>query len=73
MLAGAVAWVHCTVEAEHDAGDHVIVVGRVRELDVANPRATSVEQRLADIEKRLGQLLEEVKRLRKEVKEKRAR
>jgi 3-hydroxy-9,10-secoandrosta-1,3,5(10)-triene-9,17-dione monooxygenase reductase component len=36
VLAGAVAWIDCTVDAEHDAGDHVIVVGRVRELDVAD-------------------------------------
>ena len=34
ILAGVLAWVDCTVEAEHEAGDHVIVVGRVRELDV---------------------------------------
>ena len=36
VLAGALAWIECTVEAEHDAGDHVMVVGRVRELDVAD-------------------------------------
>jgi 3-hydroxy-9,10-secoandrosta-1,3,5(10)-triene-9,17-dione monooxygenase reductase component len=36
VLAGAVAWIDCAVESEHDAGDHVIVVGRVRELDVAD-------------------------------------
>lgn len=35
VLAGTLAWIDCTVDAEHDAGDHVIVVGRVRELDVA--------------------------------------
>jgi 3-hydroxy-9,10-secoandrosta-1,3,5(10)-triene-9,17-dione monooxygenase reductase component len=29
VLAGVLAWVDCTVEAEHPAGDHVIVVGRV--------------------------------------------
>jgi flavin reductase (DIM6/NTAB) family NADH-FMN oxidoreductase RutF len=34
ILAGVLAWIECTLEAEHDAGDHVIVVGRVRELDV---------------------------------------
>jgi 3-hydroxy-9,10-secoandrosta-1,3,5(10)-triene-9,17-dione monooxygenase reductase component len=34
VLAGALAWIDCTVEAEHEAGDHVIVVGRVRELDL---------------------------------------
>jgi flavin reductase (DIM6/NTAB) family NADH-FMN oxidoreductase RutF len=34
ILNGTLAWVDCTVEAEHPAGDHLIVVGRVRELDL---------------------------------------
>ena len=34
VLAGVLAWIDCTVDAEHEAGDHVIVVGRVRALDV---------------------------------------
>jgi 3-hydroxy-9,10-secoandrosta-1,3,5(10)-triene-9,17-dione monooxygenase reductase component len=34
VLSGALAWVDCTVEAEHGAGDHLIVVGRVREIDL---------------------------------------
>jgi 3-hydroxy-9,10-secoandrosta-1,3,5(10)-triene-9,17-dione monooxygenase reductase component len=34
ILADVLAWVDCTVEAEHEAGDHRIVVGRVRELDL---------------------------------------
>ena len=34
ILAGVLAWIECTVEAEHAAGDHVIVVGRVQDLDV---------------------------------------
>ena len=33
-LSGAVAWIACEIEAVHDAGDHDIVVGRVRHLDV---------------------------------------
>jgi flavin reductase (DIM6/NTAB) family NADH-FMN oxidoreductase RutF len=35
MLDGAVAWIDCEVEAEHDGGDHTIVVGRVVHVDVA--------------------------------------
>ena len=34
ILAGGLAWIDCTVDAEHDAGDHLIVVGRVNELAV---------------------------------------
>ena len=30
------AWLDCRIEAEHEAGDHVIVVGRVQDLDVAH-------------------------------------
>ena len=36
VLADVLAWIECTVEAEHDAGDHVIVVGRVQDLDVGH-------------------------------------
>lgn len=36
ILDGVLAWVDCVVEAEHDAGDHVLVIGRVRDLDVAD-------------------------------------
>jgi 3-hydroxy-9,10-secoandrosta-1,3,5(10)-triene-9,17-dione monooxygenase reductase component len=32
VLADVLAWVDCVVEAEHEAGDHVIVVGRVVDL-----------------------------------------
>ena len=35
VLTGVLAWIDCTIEAEYEAGDHVLVVGRVRELDVA--------------------------------------
>ncbi|HVF12949.1 MAG TPA: flavin reductase family protein [Acidimicrobiales bacterium] len=34
VLDGALAWIDATVEAEHDAGDHLLVVGRVSALDV---------------------------------------
>ena len=36
VLAGVLAWVDCTIDAEYEAGDHLIVVGRVRELDLAH-------------------------------------
>jgi flavin reductase (DIM6/NTAB) family NADH-FMN oxidoreductase RutF len=34
ILNGVLAWVDCVTEAEHDAGDHLIVVGRVLDLEV---------------------------------------
>jgi 3-hydroxy-9,10-secoandrosta-1,3,5(10)-triene-9,17-dione monooxygenase reductase component len=33
VIDGALAWIDCAVEAEHPAGDHVIVVARVLQLD----------------------------------------
>jgi len=36
ILDGALAYLDCTIEARHDAGDHVLVVGRV--VDLAVPR-----------------------------------
>ena len=33
-LDDAVAWIECTIDAEHEAGDHLIVVGVVDRLDV---------------------------------------
>ena len=35
ILAGALAWLDCSVQDVHPAGDHLIVVGGVRELGVA--------------------------------------
>jgi len=32
ILAGALTWVGCTVEAVHEAGDHHVVLGRVTDL-----------------------------------------
>jgi len=34
ILHDSLAYIDCRIEAEHDAGDHVIVVGRVLELGV---------------------------------------
>ncbi|MBF6619901.1 MAG: flavin reductase family protein [Patulibacter sp.] len=34
VLDDALAWIDCDVETTHDAGDHEIVIGRVRDLDV---------------------------------------
>ncbi|MEC3978023.1 flavin reductase [Amycolatopsis sp. H20-H5] len=36
-LDNAVAWIECTVDAVHDAGDHDIVIGRVTSLDAPEP------------------------------------
>jgi flavin reductase (DIM6/NTAB) family NADH-FMN oxidoreductase RutF len=32
-LDDAVAWIECTIDAEHPAGDHLIIVGAVDQLD----------------------------------------
>src|SRR5919197_3833260 len=37
IISGVVAWIDCDLESVQDAGDHYIVLGRVRELDVENP------------------------------------
>ena len=33
-LADVLAWIDCEIDAVHDAGDHEVCIGRVRELDV---------------------------------------
>lgn len=33
-LLGSLAWIDCALDAEHDGGDHFIVVGRARSLEV---------------------------------------
>ncbi|MFE7778354.1 flavin reductase family protein [Streptomyces sp. NPDC057445] len=38
-LAGALAWVDCTIETVYPGGDHRIAVGRVRDLDIADGEA----------------------------------
>lgn len=35
-IDGVAAWIDCDLDAVHDAGDHFIVVGAVRELDVGH-------------------------------------
>jgi flavin reductase (DIM6/NTAB) family NADH-FMN oxidoreductase RutF len=36
VIEGVLAWVDAVIVAEHDAGDHVLVIGRVKDLDVAD-------------------------------------
>lgn len=38
ILAGVIAYIDCTLEAELDGGDHTIAVGRVQELAVTDPQ-----------------------------------
>jgi flavin reductase (DIM6/NTAB) family NADH-FMN oxidoreductase RutF/DNA-binding IclR family transcriptional regulator len=37
IIDGVVAWIDCDIEAVQDAGDHVLVLGRVRGLDLERP------------------------------------
>ncbi|MGI8677468.1 MAG: flavin reductase family protein [Jatrophihabitans sp.] len=37
ILDGAVAWVDCDLDTVHEAGDHLIVIGRVRDLHIERP------------------------------------
>jgi 3-hydroxy-9,10-secoandrosta-1,3,5(10)-triene-9,17-dione monooxygenase reductase component len=39
ILDGVLAYIDCELVAEHDAGDHVIAVGRVRDLSICDPNA----------------------------------
>lgn len=36
LIHGVLAWIDCDVDAVHDGGDHHIVVGRVRGLDIGH-------------------------------------
>lgn len=36
ILTGVIAYVDCDLEAEHDAGDHTIAIGRVRDLAIVD-------------------------------------
>jgi 3-hydroxy-9,10-secoandrosta-1,3,5(10)-triene-9,17-dione monooxygenase reductase component len=37
VLNGILAFADCELEAEHDAGDHTIAVGRIRDLELVEP------------------------------------
>jgi flavin reductase (DIM6/NTAB) family NADH-FMN oxidoreductase RutF/DNA-binding IclR family transcriptional regulator len=37
IIDGVVAWIDCDIEVVQDAGDHVLVLGRIRELDLERP------------------------------------
>ncbi|MCY4102472.1 MAG: flavin reductase family protein [bacterium] len=37
VIEGCLAWIDCTIETVHDAGDHWIVLGRVADLAVERP------------------------------------
>lgn len=37
VLDDVVAWIDCTLDKVHEAGDHYIVLGRVQELDIIRP------------------------------------
>jgi flavin reductase (DIM6/NTAB) family NADH-FMN oxidoreductase RutF len=39
LLDGVLAWIDCDIEAVSPAGDHVFVLGRVRELEVGHDGA----------------------------------
>lgn len=34
VIDGALAWIDCSIDGEHPAGDHLIVLARVRRLDI---------------------------------------
>ena len=38
-IAGIIAWIDCDIHAIHEAGDHYIVIGRVRNLDRLQDKA----------------------------------
>ena len=42
IIHGALAWIECDLEAVHEAGDHYIVLGRVRDLDLHHAGAPLV-------------------------------
>ena len=39
ILGGVIGYIDCELETEHDAGDHTIAVGRVRDLQILDAQA----------------------------------
>ncbi|WP_369990824.1 flavin reductase family protein [Pseudomonas xanthosomatis] len=39
LIAGSLHWLDCEIHAEHAAGDHLIVIGEVKALNVEEPTA----------------------------------
>lgn len=39
ILGGVIGFIDCALETEHDAGDHTIAVGRVRDLQILDAQA----------------------------------
>jgi flavin reductase (DIM6/NTAB) family NADH-FMN oxidoreductase RutF/DNA-binding IclR family transcriptional regulator len=37
IVDGCLAWIDCDIDVVHEAGDHYIVIGLVRELDIGTP------------------------------------
>jgi flavin reductase (DIM6/NTAB) family NADH-FMN oxidoreductase RutF len=42
VFEDAIAYLDCTVDAAHPAGDHTIYVGRVESADILDPDATAL-------------------------------
>ncbi|WDY55890.1 flavin reductase family protein [Pseudomonas sp. PSKL.D1] len=40
VIAGSLHWLDCEIHAEHEAGDHVIVIGEVKALSLQEPTAS---------------------------------
>lgn len=40
VLDGVLAYVDCDLHAEHDAGDHTVVLGRVRDVRILDPEGS---------------------------------
>ena len=38
VIEGALGWIDCEIESVIEAGDHFIVIGRVKDLQVSNPK-----------------------------------